>query len=220
LKHASVDLAITLLDQTTLRAWDESTMMTVRAATFEMKAEKTNGREGDASTSTSAIVVKKLTKDERKRAAAALKKQEAAALGWDGFDDAVEMKKVIVVLKHMFSLEDVFADVNLRKELEEDVMEEAQKCGPVMSIRSYVTSKDGVMSLRFKTIEGAENCLRRWNGRWFDGRQIEAALWDGRSRFGVDDESAVAQAERLEAYGEEIAGDGASDDDDDDDDEE
>ena len=66
-----------------------------------------------------------MTKTERKRAAAILKRQEAQALGWSGFDDAEDAKKLIVVLRHMFTLEEMYSDVNLRKELEEDVVEDS-----------------------------------------------------------------------------------------------
>lgn len=45
-------------------------------------------------------------------------------LGWVGFDDDVDAKKFIVVLRRMFILEEMYVDVNLCKEFEEDVMEE------------------------------------------------------------------------------------------------
>ena len=208
LKGPSVDLAITLLDQSELRAGDASTKMTVSAAKFEMKqSDKKDGKMAASDADAPGVAKpKKLTKEERKRAAVILKRQEAAALGWDGFDDVVDLKKVIVVLKHMFTLEEMYADVNLRKELEEDVMEEAQKCGHVLSIKTYTTTKDGVMTLRFKLPEGAESCLREWNGRWFAGRQIEASLWDGRTKLGKEEESEAAQKARLDAYAAELAG--------------
>ena len=62
------------------------------------------------------------------------------------------------------------------------------------------------MTLRFKSPEGAESCLREWNGRWFAGRQIEASLWDGRTKLGKEEESEAAQKARLDAYAAELAG--------------
>ena len=237
LKAPSVDLAITLLDQTELRFGDASTKLSVSAAKFDAKSAKESGDgDGDGGTRPQQSTGggggggaprKKMTKDERRRAAAMLKKQEQQALGWSGFDDAVVEKKVIVVLKHMFTLEEMYADVNLRGELEEDVMDEAKKCGEVLSIKTYTTTKDGVMTLRFRTIADAKTCISQWNGRWFDGRQIVASLWDGKSKF-VDGnaESEEAQKARLDAYAAELGGsdddedeDEGEDDDDDDDDE-
>ena len=226
LKAPSVDLAITLLDQTELRFGDASTKLSVSAAKFDAKSAKESG-DGDGGTRTqqstgtgtgTGAPRKKMTKDERRRAAAMLKKQEQQALGWSGLDDAVVEKKVIVVLKHMFTLEEMYADVNLRGELEEDVMDEAKKCGEVLSIKTYTTTKDGVMTLRFRTIADAKTCISQWNGRWFDGRQIVASLWDGKSKFVESNaESEEAQKARLDAYAAELGG---SDDDEEDEDEE
>lgn len=196
LKAPSVDLAISLLDGAELRPGDASTVMSVSAATFEAKdvGGETRG--------------KGMTKEERKRAAAILRRQEAESLGWSGFDDEPDRKKLIVVLRRMFTLEDVYADANLRKELEEDVREEAERtCGPVESVKTYTTSKDGTMTVLFKSLAAAEACVAAWNGRWFDGRQIEASLWDGKSKFVSDrHESEAAQNARLDAFAAELRG--------------
>jgi len=87
-----------------------------------------------------------------------------------------------------------------------------------LSIKTYTTTKDGVMTLRFRTIADAKTCISQWNGRWFDGRQIVASLWDGKSKF-VDGnaESEEAQKARLDAYAAELGG---SDDDEDEDEDE
>jgi len=82
---------------------------------------------------------------------------------------------------------------------------------------------DGTMTIRFKSLEAVEACVKAWNGRWFDGRQIEASMWDGKSKFvSQRDESEAAQRARLDAYAAELGGgsdaEDAEDDDDDDDD--
>lgn len=38
---------------------------------------------------------------------------------------------------------------------------------------------EGVVSVRFKTAEGAAACVERMNGRFFSGRQLVAHMWDG-----------------------------------------
>ena len=227
LKAPSVDLAIALLDQTELRLGDATTRMTVTAAKFEAKARGDDEGGGAKVAAKASGGGARMTKADRKRAAALLKRQEAEALGWAGFDDDVDAKKLIVVLRRMFTLEEMYADANLRKELEEDVMEEAQRtCGPVMSVKTYTTSQDGTMTIRFKSLEAVEACVKAWNGRWFDGRQIEASMWDGKSKFvSQRDESEAAQRARLDAYAAELGGgsdaeDAEDDDEDDDDDDE
>ena len=222
LKPPSVDLAITLLDQTELRLGDASTKMTVSAAKFEAKrGGGEGGGEGEDGGDANGGAKKAMTKTERKRAAAILKRQEAQALGWSGFDDAEDAKKLIVVLRHMFTLEEMYSDVNLRKELEDDVVEEAQRtCGPVMSVRTYTRSKDGTMTVSFKTRQAAEACVAAWNGRWFDGRQIAASAWDGKTKIATEqDESDAAQRARLDAYAKSLGGDEDEDEGEDDEDE-
>ena len=223
LKPPSVELAVTLLDQTELRLGDASTKMTVSAAKFEGKrGGGEGGDEGEDDGDAKGGAKKAMTKTERKRAAAILKRQEAQALGWSGFDDAEDAKKLIVVLRHMFTLEEMYSDVNLRKELEEDVVEEAQgACGPVMSVRTYTRSKDGTMTVSFKTRHAAEACVAAWNGRWFDGRQIAASMWDGKTKISTgQDESDAAQRARLDAYAKSLGGEDDEDEDDEDEDDE
>ena len=222
LKPPSVELAVTLLDQKELRLGDASTKMTVSAAKFEAKrGGGEGGDEGEDGGDAKGGAKKAMTKTERKRAAAILKRQEAQALGWSGFDDAEDAKKLIVVLRHMFTLEEMYSDVNLRKELEEDVVEEAQRaCGPVMSVRTYTRSKDGTMTVSFKTRHAAEACVAAWNGRWFDGRQIAASMWDGKTKISTgQDESDAAQRARLDAYAKSLGGEDDEDEDDEDEDE-
>ena len=222
LKPPSVELAVTLLDQTELRLGDASTKMTVSAAKFEAKrGGSEGGDDGEDGGDAKGGAKKAMTKTERKRAAAILKRQEAQALGWSGFDDAEDAKKLIVVLRHMFTLEEMYSDVNLRKELEEDVVEEAQRaCGPVMSVRTYTRSKDGTMTVSFKTRHAAEACVAAWNGRWFDGRQIAASMWDGETKISTgQDESDAAQRARLDAYAKSLGGEDDEDEDEDDEDE-
>jgi len=43
----------------------------------------------------------------------------------------------------------------------------------------------GVVSVRFRTQEGAQEALARMGGRFFGGRRIAAALWDGLTNYNV-----------------------------------
>ena len=44
-----------------------------------------------------------------------------ALLGWGGFDDKVDPKTVVVVIKYMFTEAEVVSDENFAKELESDI---------------------------------------------------------------------------------------------------
>jgi hypothetical protein len=50
-------------------------------------------------------------------------------------------------------------------------------------IRVFKTHPDGVVSVKFKDIEPAQKCISLMHGRFFGGRRLEAALWDGFTNY-------------------------------------
>ncbi len=44
---------------------------------------------------------------------------------------------------------------------------------------------DGVVSLAFKEFEAADMCVAKMNNRWYAGRQLDVAPWDGLMDFQV-----------------------------------
>ena len=93
----------------------------------------------------------------------------------------------VVVLKGMFTPEDLEKEPGLAQELKEDVEEEAETLGAVTSVTLYDVSsascpflstdtsqkeEDGVMTIRFKDSAAADACVKKMNGRFFDGRQV------------------------------------------------
>ena len=132
-KEPSVQLACTILDGAEFRPGNSRTRMKVSEAQFEMKGEYVAKKRGGS----------------KKRKAAILAKQEAA-LNWGGFDDTKDRKKTTVILKRMFTLDEMFSDPEFRTELEEDVEAEAKKFGAVDKVKVFTTNPDGVVSVRFK----------------------------------------------------------------------
>lgn len=188
LKLPSVDLAISLLDGAPFRPGGVG-VMSVSKARFEMKGET--------------FVPKPKSKKSKKVLAA----QEAKLLGWGGFDDKLPAEKVTVVLRHMFEPDELLLDPDAVEQLEVDVSSECTKLGPVDKVCVYKAHPQGVVSVRFRTEEAAQACITLMSGRWFGGRQIAAALWDGRTNFNVKmKETAEEQAARLEAYARELEG--------------
>ncbi|KAJ1727880.1 hypothetical protein LPJ61_004341 [Coemansia biformis] len=77
------------------------------------------------------------------------------------------------------------ADVTLLLDLAEDVRGECERLGKVTSVKVYDGSEDGVVAVKFGDELAAGACVKVMNGRFFAGRQVEASIYDGRTRFGA-----------------------------------
>ena len=113
----------------------------------------------------------------------------------------------VVVLKYMFTLKELAEEPEAYIEIKEDVREESEKIGTVTNVVLYDKEEDGVVTIRFSNAVAAEACVRVYDGRWFDGRRIEAYIADGSEKFKKsnkyeDDEK--AEEERLEEFSKHI----------------
>ncbi|EFJ36894.1 hypothetical protein SELMODRAFT_77296, partial [Selaginella moellendorffii] len=183
LKEPSVELAIKILDGTPLRPGGTK-LMTVSLAQFQQKGE---------------VFVKKQTNRNKKKK---MKQLEEKALGWAG-SDAKKARPISVVLKNMFLPKEITDEPTLLSELETDVGIECSKIGTVEKVRIFERHPEGVIVVKFKNREEGLSCIRLMDGRWFGGRQIEAA-----EDAGLVDYAAVVdlaeEAERLEKFGAEL----------------
>ncbi|KAF0697518.1 Aste57867_11828 [Aphanomyces stellatus] len=195
MKEPSVELALQLLDKSDIRP---GCTIDVSLAVFSQKGETFVER-------------KRVKLDNR---AKVKKFEQEKALSWGTTGDE-EFR--IVVLKHMFKMED-FAVEAEGEELKEEIKQECETLGEIQKITFFEKHPLGVVIVKYVDAEGAEACIEKMNGRWFAGQQIECAYWDGTNY--VIRESEVEEAERTEAFGqwlEEGSSDdeGESDDDDD-----
>ena len=72
-------------------------------------------------------------------------------------------------------------------------------------VRVYTGNPQGVVSVKFKTEDAAQECVKKMQGRYFGGRQVEAGMWDGYTNYHVKiQETAEQQAARLERFASEI----------------
>ena len=54
-----------------------------------------------------------------------------------------------------------------------------------MQIKVYKTHPEGVVMVKFKEEDAAKACMQTMQGRWFGGRQVQAAMWDGTTNYQV-----------------------------------
>ena len=112
----------------------------------------------------------------------------------------------------MFTLQELADDPSAILDIKEDVREECDKFGQVTNVVLYDKEDDGVVTVRFGNAMAAQECVKVFDGRWFDRRQIEAYVADGRERFKKSKKGEADEEEeqaRLENYSKFIEGEDA-----------
>jgi HIV Tat-specific factor 1 len=199
LKEPSVALACTILDGAQFRP-GRGKPMSVTPAKFDIKVKSDGAKEP------------KKPKPAAGAAGGGGRKRKAGvdvdkALGWDGFDDVVDPRKVIVVLKHMFEPAEMEAGGPAAAEaLRAEVVAECATFGAVDKARVFARNPEGVVTVRFREPDAADACRQRMHGRFFGGRALQAAMYDGRTDFEPPRraETEEEQAARLERYAAEL----------------
>ncbi|KAI9472928.1 hypothetical protein BDB00DRAFT_216080 [Zychaea mexicana] len=194
-KEESVPLAINLLDESELRLGDPATLIKVQQAQFKEKEPSADKKKNQST-----------GKNKNKKRLHQLNRK----LDWveeEGGKKAEKFNK-IVILKNMYTHEELDEDPTLLLELKEDVREECEKLGEVTNVILYDKSPGGVISVRFMEQKSAEACVLLMNNRYFAGRQISAEIYDGKERYeksgargaAGDEEEDEAEKARLERY--------------------
>ncbi len=103
--------------------------------------------------------------------AEAIAKEEAKLARW----------AKIVVLKNMYTTEELEADpLGFPVQLSDEIVEECQeRLGIEECSVQLVEELPGVCTLKFKSDLEALAAIKLMHGRWFDGRRVEASIYDG-----------------------------------------
>ncbi|KAJ1978104.1 hypothetical protein H4R35_002039 [Dimargaris xerosporica] len=193
-KEESVALAITLQDDAPFRA-DDHTRIRVSEAEFKGKPNTTSATDKAPHRKT------KIDPAKRKQRLQQMEKK----LTWFESDEpeVSEKYKRIVILKHMFTPDEIERDPVLLLDLKEDIRSEVEKLGPVTNLKLYEQSSEGVVSVKYADKACAEACVQLMDGRWFGGQQIVATIYDGKTRYEQpgQNESEDQTASRLEKFG-------------------
>ncbi|TMW63484.1 hypothetical protein Poli38472_002425 [Pythium oligandrum] len=159
MKDASVELAVELLDKSHIRPeWP----IDVSPAVFEQKGE-------------TFVKHKKARLDAR---AKVKRIEQEKALSWNEGEDGDRAGLRIVVIKHMFTPEEILDDT-YEEELRQDIEEECTKIGEVTKVTLFAKHVDGVVVIKFASGGSAAKCVDVMNGRFFAGRKLECHFWDG-----------------------------------------
>lgn len=172
IKRQSVDLALKLLDG---MQFDAEHCLKVELATFTLKGQYDPSLKPKKS--------RKNRKDKEKQ-----KKRLEKLFDWRPEKLIGERGKneKIVVIKNMFDVSMFEKDPKLILEYRSDLRDECEEnCGPVRKVEIYDRHPEGVATIAFNEFEHADKCVELMDGRFFAGRKLDAALWDGKTKFKI-----------------------------------
>ncbi|KAE9965984.1 hypothetical protein EG328_009237 [Venturia inaequalis] len=177
----SVALAVQMLDDYDFRLGETGPdgKMRVKAADYSYK--KQQDVPGDAPG-------KQVNMKDKKKVIKKTQKLNNKLADWDD-DDPQPQSTVasrwdkMVILKHMFTQQELKDDPDAKKEITDDIKEECGKLGTVANVTLFDEEADGVVSVRFSTTEAADACVKLMNGRHFGGQKVVAEIADGTENF-------------------------------------
>ncbi|KAJ3517572.1 hypothetical protein NM208_g14686 [Fusarium decemcellulare] len=194
-KPQSVEMAIMLLDDTDFRITASGTRegrIRVQAADSSYKKVKYDQDGGGAADKGNGGAERKPhQKNDRDRQKIIKKTQklDAKLADWDddipyaGQAESTSKWDKLVILRHMFTLEELEEDPAALLEIKEDIREECAKLGTVTNVVLFDQEPEGIVSVKFKEAESALACIKLMHGRSFDGRTVEAFLATGKEKF-------------------------------------
>lgn len=191
-KPQSVDMAVMLLDDTVFRYLpDGTTEGRIRVQVADSSYKKTQyepagGSGGGGEASNGSGQAKPRNEKDRQKIIRKTQKLAAKLADWDDDEPypalaapSTSKRDKTVILKHMFTLQELEEDPAALLEIKEDIRDECSKLGPVTSVVLYDLEPDGVVSVKFKDIESAAACIKLMNGRSFGGSTVRASLATG-----------------------------------------
>jgi HIV Tat-specific factor 1 len=196
--ESSVDMALEVLDGGYLRP--SSKALSVTRAEFQKRAAPTGEEASQPQKKKQA-----LTQAQIKVSQNAM----AQALAWNEDDDVgVSKSKAlkIVVIENIFDPREIDAeykgnDTAFFEELEKDVAMEVEKCGQIDKITIFSRSPQGAIIIKYCTSYAAQECVRLFDARIYDGKKLRCKFWDG-----VMDYTAVS----VPTYEQQQAGEGSA----------
>jgi len=88
-----------------------------------------------------------------------------------------------VVLKNMFSLEEIDTDSSSIIKLKSEIEQLCGRCGTVKKVTIYDSNLEGVVTVTFESVEHSDAAVLMLNRHIVSGRTISAELWNGKEKF-------------------------------------
>lgn len=202
-KAPSVDMAIMLLDDTHFR-YSESGLGSgkMRVQPADASYKKTQQQAGEPGAAEGTQQAQQAgdgrgagagpgnNSKDREKVIRKTQKLSAKLADWSDDEDVyvppeqrTGKRDKMVILKHMFTREELDEDPAALLEIKEDIREECGKLGDVTNVVLYDLEPEGIVSVKYKRPESAAACVELMDGRNFGGQRVEAYIPSGRVKF-------------------------------------
>lgn len=159
----SVNLAIQMLDDSDFRIGQSAGgRMRVKEADMSYKKQKDTAGNGEKPT----VQNKKRSDREKQKVIKRTEKLNAKLADWSDDEEPSALTATssrwdkVVVLKHMFTLQELEEDPAAILDIKEDIREECEKLGHVTNVVLFDKEVDGVSTVRFAESTAADACVR------------------------------------------------------------
>ncbi|KAH8738583.1 RNA recognition motif containing protein [Cryptosporidium ryanae] len=175
----SIDIAIKYLNDTEIRPGHK---VNIEKAVFNKNKDDLEKKDMK-SIGEGAQIVKRIKQIK------AAEMEEERLLSWNNEQCPTNCGKAtsrIVVLRKMYSkgeAEKYLENDPFYKELEDEVREEVSKHCQIVNVTCIPRHPFGIVCVKLKSQQDAETIIDIFNMRYFDGRQIEAHIYDGKTDF-------------------------------------
>jgi HIV Tat-specific factor 1 len=148
-----------------------------------------------------ALAIKARNLDAKERANMFRTLEQKLKLGWadEGTDDSTGL--CIVILRNMFTIDEMKSSDGFLEDLREDIVHELEEsCGSVTTAIIFDRHPEGVVFVKFEAPGAAALCINKMNGRFFAGKRIICGYWDGVEDFKEKEDESEAE-KREEEFG-------------------
>ncbi|XP_055612014.1 HIV Tat-specific factor 1 [Uranotaenia lowii] len=172
IKIESVDLALNILDNYDVRGQK----IRVERAEFQLKGEY------------NPALKPKIRKKEKEK----MRKKQEALFDWRPEKMRGERSKHerIVIVRNLFEPALFDREVHLLLEYQNDLREECNKCGTCRRVVIFDRHPDGIAQVTMSDPEEADLVVKLLNGRFFGQRKLAADIWDGKTKYRIEETEA------------------------------
>jgi hypothetical protein len=189
-KEPSVELAISMMDEV---EYKPGFKIRVKCAVWDKKKALGEKKKDDETKQPKWKEV--MTEAEYKARLEAKRKRVNAKLGWKS-----TAQVNTVILRNVFDRNEIRSNPLLLEELKKDMRIGASQFGKVKALKVAENNPEGIVIIHFKSNISSNPCVEKMNGRFYGGRMISAALWDGYTNH-VLKESEDDRKKREEEFG-------------------